>query len=161
MNESTRTGSAIGVGDEAPDFALPDQHSQTVRLSDLRGRRVIVYFYPKAGTAKCTTQACDFRDNWAALTAQGVDVLGVSADSPADLLAFAEEQGAEYPMLSDADGAVSKAWSVWGERPVGGVPGIGVIRSTFIVDEQGVLAYAERDIDHVGHVARLREFLGV
>jgi peroxiredoxin Q/BCP len=150
----------LSVGDSAPDFALTDQHGEIIRLSDLTGSPVVVYFYPKAGTTKCTQQACDFRDNFDALSGAGVTVLGISLDQPRELAIFGEEQQVPYSLLSDS-GATAMEWGAWGERPVAGIAGTGVIRSSFIVDAAGKLSYVAYDVDPDGHVQALRSQLGV
>jgi thioredoxin-dependent peroxiredoxin len=148
-------------GDPAPDFTLPDADGRPVSLSDHRGRKVVVYFYPAAMTPGCTTQACDFRDSLASLAAAGVDVLGVSPDPPAKLARFRDQEGLTFPLLSDADRRVHEAYGTWGERIKYGKPSIGVIRSTFVVAEDGRLEQAMYNVTAKGHVAKLRSELGV
>ena len=148
-------------GDPAPDFTLPDANGTPVSLSAYRGRKVILYFYPEAMTTNCTTQACDFRDNLASLSAAGVDVLGISPDPPAKLAQFRDQEALTFPLLSDADRRVHEAYGTWGEKVKDGQPTIGVIRSTFIVDEDGRIEQAMYNVTATGHVARLRAELGV
>lgn len=149
-------------GVTAPDFALADAEGRTVALADYRGRNVVVYFYPKAATPGCTTEACDFRDSLSALDAAGYAVIGISPDSIDEIRAFAEAEGLTFPLLADADAdaAVAKAWGVWGEKTVGDRTFDGVIRSTFVLDGDGVVQRAEYGVDAEGHVARLRAELG-
>src|ERR671922_141409 len=115
----------LQVGDEAPAFALLDQHGTTVRLEDFRGRRLLVYFYPEADTPGCTTQSCDIRDHRADLGGIGVDVVGISPDAPGAQLAFDRKYGLGFPLLADEDHAVAEAWGTWrrpahdGRRPAG------------------------------------------
>lgn len=130
-------------------------------LSDLRGQRVILYFYPAAMTPGCTTQACDFRDNLSSLQAAGYTVLGVSPDDPAKLREFREHDAITFPLLSDSDHAVHEAYGVWGEKTMYGKTVGGVIRSTFVIDEDGTVSQALYNVKATGHVARLRESLGV
>ncbi len=124
-------------GDEAPDFELPDQHGNVVRLSELRGRKVLVYFYPKADTPGCTTQSCSLRDHRQELAGLGVHVLGISPDGPDEQAAFDRKYSLGFPLLSDPDHAVAEAWGAWGERRRNGGTSIGIIRSSFLLDERG------------------------
>ena len=148
-------------GAAAPDFTLADQDGASVSLRDLRGQRVIVYFYPAAMTPGCTTQACDFRDNLGSLQASGYTVLGISPDEPAKLREFRERDGITFTLLSDPDHAVHEAYGAWGEKTLYGKTVVGVIRSTFVVDEDGRIAQALYNVKATGHVARLRELIGV
>lgn len=151
----------LQIGDTAPDFTLDDQDGDPVSLRDLRGRKVILYFYPAAMTPGCTTQACDFRDSLASLEGAGYAVLGVSRDTPAKLKQFAERDGLTFPLLSDPDRAVHEAYGTWGEKMNYGKVVEGVLRSTFVVDEDGTIAQALYNVKATGHVARLRKLLGV
>lgn len=128
---------ALGSGDRAPTFALTDQHGATVRLEDLRGRKVLVYFFPKADTRGCTVQSCDVRDHLPDLSAAGVDAIGISPDTPEDQLAFDSKYQLGFPLLSDPDHATAEAWGTWGERVRDGETTIGIIRSSFLVGEDG------------------------
>jgi thioredoxin-dependent peroxiredoxin len=124
-------------GDMAPDFALLDQHGQTVRLEDYRGRRVLVYFYPEADTTGCIAQSCDLRDHRQDLAQVGLDVVGISPDPPPKQLAFDEKYGLGFPLLADEDHAVAEAWGTWVEKHRGGHTYFGILRSSFLVDEGG------------------------
>ncbi|OCG74201.1 thioredoxin-dependent thiol peroxidase [Microbacterium sediminis] len=148
-------------GTPAPDFALGDQDGSPVSLADFRGRKVVLYFYPAAMTPGCTTEACDFRDSIGSLAGAGYAVLGVSPDEPEKLKAFAERDGLTFPLLSDPDAAVHQAYGTWGEKKNYGKVYVGVIRSTFVIDEQGVIAKALYNVKATGHVARLRRELGI
>jgi len=148
-------------GTPAPDFTLTAADGSSVTLSDLRGRHVIVYFYPAAMTPGCTTQACDFRDSLAGLTAAGYTVLGISPDDPATLARFVERDGLTFPLLSDPDREVLTAWGAWGEKSLYGKKVTGVIRSTVVVDPDGVVELARYNVKATGHVASLRTALGV
>lgn len=128
---------ALEAGDSAPPFALLDQHGSTVRLEDLRGRKVLVYFYPAADTPGCTRQSCDLRDHRQELKGIGAEVLGISPDMPDAQLAFDRKYGLGFALLSDPDHAVADAWGAWGERTRNGRTSIGIIRSSFLVDEDG------------------------
>ena len=129
-------------GDLAPSFTLSDQHGDDVRLEDFRGRKLLVYFYPKADTPGCTTQSCEVRDHRQEFAELGVDVIGISPDEPADQLAFDRKFSLGFPLLADIDHEVSDAWGAWGEKTLYGNTYMGVIRSSFLVDEQGRIEQA-------------------
>ena len=151
----------LAPGDHAPDFTLPDAEGHNVSLSSLRGQRVIVYFYPAAMTPGCTTQACDFRDSNAGLSAAGFAVLGISPDSPAKLAKFRDRDGLTFPLLSDPELTVLKAYGAYGEIMLYGKKSVGVIRSTFVVSAEGAIEKAYYGVKATGHVARLRKDLGI
>lgn len=155
------TSEELEVGRLAPDFTLSDAAGDTVRLSELRGRPVIVYFYPAAFTPGCTTEACDFRDNLASLQGAGYAILGISPDSVEKLAQFADAEQLEFPLLSDEDAEVAKAWGAWGQKTVNGRTFDGLIRSTVVVDAEGRVSAVEYSVDPNGHVARLRGALGI
>jgi peroxiredoxin Q/BCP len=131
----------IEAGTEAPDFTLTNQDGEDVTLSSLRGGPVVLYFYPKADTPGCTTQACGIRDHSADYDAAGATVLGVSPDSVADIKKFHGGQGLNFTLLADADHAVADLYGTWGEKPMYGRTYMGVARSTFIIDADGVVAH--------------------
>jgi len=151
----------LTAGDTAPDFTLPDADGNQVTLSELRGQRVIVYFYPAAGTPGCTKQACDFRDNLASFQREGFTVLGISPDKPGKLAGFRDKQSLSFPLLSDADRSVLSAYGAYGEKKLYGKTVIGVIRSTFVVGADGKLELAQYGVKATGHVAKLRRDLGL
>ncbi|WHP18363.1 thioredoxin-dependent thiol peroxidase [Cellulomonas sp. ES6] len=151
----------LAPGDTAPDFTLPTADGGSVTLSDLRGEHVVVYFYPAAGTPGCTTQACDFRDSLASLQSHGYRVLGVSPDGVEALARFAEAESLTFPLASDPDRQVLEAWGAWGEKTLYGKTVTGVIRSTVVVDPQGVVELARYNVKATGHVAKLRRDLGI
>ena len=151
----------LTAGDTAPDFTLPDADGKPVSLADYRGRRVVVYFYPAAGTPGCTKEACDFRDSLTELNGAGLDVLGVSPDKPAKLAKFRDKEGLTFPLLSDADKDVLNAWGTFGEKQMYGKTVTGVIRSTFVIDENGAIDRALYNVKATGHVAKLRRDLGI
>ncbi|WGW12940.1 thioredoxin-dependent thiol peroxidase [Saxibacter everestensis] len=153
--------SRLSVGDPAPDFTLSAADGSQVSLSDYRGQRTIVYFYPAAMTPGCTTQACDFRDSIASLTAAGFAVLGVSPDKPEKLAQFAEHDALTFPLLSDPDKKVLSEWGAYGEKKNYGKVVQGVIRSTVVVDGDGKVELAQYNVKATGHVARLRTQLGL
>ncbi|GAA4684227.1 thioredoxin-dependent thiol peroxidase [Pseudonocardia yuanmonensis] len=151
----------LAPGDAAPDFTLPDADDKPVSLTDLRGRKVIVYFYPAASTPGCTKEACDFRDNLAELNGAGVEVLGISPDKPAKLAKFRDKEGLTFPLLSDPDRKVLQEWGAFGEKTMYGKTVTGVIRSTFLVDEEGRIEVAQYNVRATGHVAKLRRDLKI
>jgi len=151
----------LAPGDAAPDFTLPDADGNDVRLSSLRGRRVIIYFYPAAMTPGCTTQACDFRDSLASLAAAGLAVIGISPDNPAKLAKFRDRDGLNFPLLSDPKREVLEEYGAYGEKMMYGKKSVGVIRSTFVVGPDGKIEQAQYGVKATGHVARLRKELGV
>ncbi len=155
----TDTTARLEAGQAAPDFTLADQNGVERSLSGYRGERVILYFYPEAGTPGCTTQACDFRDNLNSLKSAGYTVLGVSRDTPAKLERFAEAEGLNFTLLSDPDKAVHELYGAWGEKSLYGKTVTGVLRSTFVIDEQGVVTLALYNVKATGHVASLRKKL--
>lgn len=151
----------LAPGDNAPAFSLPDADGNTVSLADYDGRRVIVYFYPAASTPGCTKQACDFRDNLRDLNEEGLDVVGISPDPPAKLAKFRDAEGLTFPLLSDPDRKVLTAWGAYGKKQMYGKTVQGVIRSTFVVDENGTVAVAQYNVKATGHVAKLRRNLSI
>lgn len=155
------TETRLVPGDLAPDFTLPDADGKPVALSEFRGNRTIVYFYPAAMTPGCTTEACDFRDSLSSLQAAGVSVLGISPDPPAQLARFRERDGLTFPLLSDQDRAVMTAYGAYGEKKLYGKTVQGVIRSTFVVGPDGTLERAMYNVKAKGHVAMLRRDLGL
>lgn len=148
-------------GDPAPEFTLPTDNGDTLTLKDLRGRKVILYVYPAAMTPGCTTQACDFRDSLGSLQAAGYEVVGISPDAPAKLAKFRERDAISFPLISDRDKSVLTAYGAFGEKTMYGKKVTGVIRSTFVIDENGALEHAFYNVKATGHVAKLRRDLGI
>lgn len=148
-------------GTPAPNFTLKDYAGQQYSLADYAGHKVILYFYPKASTPGCTKEACDFRDNLASLKSLGYVVLGVSPDKPAALEKFAAKESLTFPLLSDADHAVALAYGAWGEKKNYGKVYEGLIRSTFVIDERGIIELAQYNVRATRHVAKLRRDLGI
>lgn len=151
----------LEAGDKAPAFSLPDADGKTVKLSDFKGRKVIVYFYPAASTPGCTKQACDFRDSLTQLNGAGIDVVGISPDKPEKLAKFRDAEKLTFPLLSDPDRTVLTAWGTFGEKKMYGKTVQGVIRSTFLVDEKGNIEVAQYNVKATGHVAKLRGELSI
>lgn len=148
-------------GATAPDWKLPTADGRTLSLSDLRGQKIIFYAYPAALTPGCTTQACDFRDTLASLTSAGYAVVGISPDPPAKLAKFAERDALTFPLVSDENKSVLDAYGAYGEKKNYGKTYMGVIRSTFVIDEQGVIEHAFYNVKATGHVAKLRRDVGI
>jgi len=142
-------------GQPAPDFTLTSDEGATVSLADHRGHRVIVYFYPAAGTPGCTKQACDFNDNLTTFSDADVAVLGISPDTPTKLAAFRAKEGLTFPLLFDPDKAVMAAYGAYGGKTMYGRTSVGVIRSTFLVDAEGKIEAAQYGVKATGHVGRL------
>ncbi|MGW4942407.1 thioredoxin-dependent thiol peroxidase [Actinoplanes sp. NPDC004185] len=148
-------------GVPAPEFTLPTDNGDTLTLKDLRGRKVILYVYPAAMTPGCTTQACDFRDSLGSLQAAGYEVVGISPDAPAKLAKFRERDAITFPLVSDQDKSVLTAYGAFGEKTMYGKTVTGVIRSTFVIDEDGAIEHAFYNVKATGHVAKLRRDLGI
>ncbi|MBL7260534.1 thioredoxin-dependent thiol peroxidase [Paractinoplanes lichenicola] len=157
MTETAR----LSAGDPAPDFSLPTDNGDRLTLKDLRGRKVVLYAYPAAMTPGCTTQACDFRDSLGSLQAAGYEVVGISPDAPAKLAKFRERDAITFPLVSDEDKSVLTAYGAFGEKKNYGKTVMGVIRSTFVIDEDGKIERALYNVKATGHVAKLRRDLGV
>ena len=130
----------LAVGDKAPAFALKDQHGKLVRLSSFKGKRVVVYFYPKADTPGCTQQSCNLRDAFPQLKKLKAVVVGISPDPVEKQMKFDDKYGSKFPLLADTDHKVAEAWGVWGEKSLYGRKFMGIVRSAFVVDEKGKLA---------------------
>ena len=126
-------------GDKAPNFSQQDEQGNTISLNDYKGKKLVVFFYPKASTPTCTTEACNLRDNYKELSDKGYSILGVSADSPKRQLSFKEKYNFPYPLLADEDKSVIKAFGVWGEKKFMGKTFDGIHRVTFVIDENGII----------------------
>ena len=150
---------ALEIGKKAPDFTLPDQDGNPVKLSSFKGQRVVVFFYPKANTPGCTRESCDFRDEVAAFKKKKVVVLGISKDTPASQKKFQEKYQLPFPLLSDAGLEVQKAWGVWGEKNMYGKKVFGTIRTTVIVGPDGKVEQVFPKVKVDGHVTSVLEAL--
>jgi peroxiredoxin Q/BCP len=153
--------STLEPGAAAPEFTLPDADGKPVSLADFLGKRTIVYFYPAAMTPGCTTEACDFRDSLSSLQSKGFAVVGISPDPPDQLAKFRDKEHLTFPLLSDPDRSVLKAYGAWGEKKLYGKTVTGVIRSTAVVDAEGRIERVMNNVKATGHVAKLRRELGV
>jgi peroxiredoxin Q/BCP len=150
----------IEKGKKAPDFTLGSDEGGAVTLSELRGQRVVLYFYPKDDTPGCTVQACDFRDAAPAFGELDAVVLGVSPDSVESHAKFRKKHGLNFPLLADVDHSVSEAYGVWKEKKMYGRTFMGIERSTFLIDEEGKVAEVWRKVSPKGHAEMLEEVLG-
>ena len=139
----------------APSFTLPDQDGKPVSLEEFRGQKVVVYFYPKDMTAGCTAEACQFNDNLQQFSAANVAVLGVSPDGAESHQKFRAEHGLTFPLLTDADHAVMESYGAWGEKILYGKKSVGVIRSTFLIDEEGKVQRAWYSVKANGHAEKV------
>ncbi|MBX6769439.1 thioredoxin-dependent thiol peroxidase [Actinomadura rubrobrunea] len=148
-------------GDVAPEFELPDADGKPVSLASLRGKRVVLYFYPAAMTPGCTKESVDFQSSLADFEAAGATVVGVSPDEPPKLAKFREKEGLTFPLLSDPDAAVLRAYGAYGEKKLYGRVVVGVIRSTFVIDPEGRIERAYYNVKATGHVERIRRDLGL
>ena len=149
----------VQVGSKAPVFTLPADDGHTVKLEDLRGKRVVLYFYPKDDTSGCTTEACEFRDGWKALSKAGAVVLGVSPDSVNSHVKFKQKYKLPFPLLADTDHQVAEAYGAWGEKSMYGRKYQGILRTTFIIDEAGKVARVFPRVKPKGHAAEVLEAL--
>ena len=145
----------LEIGDQAPAFTLPNDSGETTSLADYQGKRVLVYFYPRANTPGCTTEACDFRDSLTQLNDLGIEVVGISPDTVDKLVAFREKNNLTFPLLADPDKNVLKDWGAFGEKKNYGKIVEGVIRSTFLVGTDGTIELALYNVRATGHVARV------
>lgn len=144
-------------GDTAPDFEVKNQKGKTVKLSDFRGKKVVLFFYPEDNTPTCTVEACNLRDNYKALKKQGYEVMGVSPDSPKKHANFAKKFKLPYTLLADEDRKIIETYGVWGEKQMFGRNYMGVYRTTFLIDEHGKI---ERIIDKVKSKEHAEQILG-
>jgi len=147
-------------GDAAPDFQLPDQHGQTVRLTDFGGGKLLIYFYPKADTPGCTRQACSIRDAREELRDLGLAVVGISPDQPARQQKFDDKYNLSFPLLADPDHWVAEAYGVWGEKTSYGKKSLGIIRSSFLIDAAGKIVGAWYGVKPEDTVPKAQKALG-
>ena len=149
----------IEEGKPAPDFELQSDTGETVRLSDFRGKPVVLYFYPKDDTPGCTTEACEFRDSYDTYRERGIEILGISPDDVASHEKFKSKYNLPFTLLADPERTVAEAYGVWGERTYAGKTYLGINRSTFVIDEDGNVARAMLGIKPAGHAAAVLEGL--
>lgn len=159
MVESMTEAKRLEIGDTAPTFTLSDDEGNSVSLSDYAGKRVLVYFYPRANTPGCTKEACDFRDALEQLNGLDIAVVGISPDKPEALAKFRADHELNFPLLSDPDKEVMSAYGAFGEKKNYGKVVQGVIRSTFLVEADGTIGQALYNVKATGHVARVMKGL--
>lgn len=146
-------------GAKAPAFALPADDGSTISLKDLKGTKVVLYFYPKDDTSGCTTQACEFKDSWKAVQKAGAIVLGVSPDGVSSHAKWKKKLPLPFPLLADEDHAVAEAYGAWGEKSMYGRKYMGILRTTFVIDETGRIATVFEKVKPKGHAAEVLEAL--
>lgn len=151
----------LKVGDNAPEFELLSSEEKPTRLSDFRGKRVVLFFYPKAGTSGCTTQACGFRDRFAEVEAVNATIVGISPDEPAALAKWKAKESLPYTLLSDTDHQVAEAYGAWGEKSMYGRKYMGIIRSHFVIDANGRLEDVQVKVSPKNSVSRAMETLAL
>lgn len=145
----------LTIGDPAPDFTSTDQTGQPVRLSDYRGKKVVLYFYPKDDTSGCTAQACSLRDNYADLRAAGYEVLGVSIDNGKSHQRFIDKYELPFALVADTDKQVVEAYDVWQEKSMYGRKYMGTVRTTFLIDENGIITDIIGKVDTKNHAGQI------
>ena len=146
-------------GMQAPDFTFTDREGKQRKLSDLKGRKVILYFYPKDSTPGCTAEACDFRDNYSMWLKKGYEVIGISADSGASHAKFVEKYSLPFPLVSDTEKTIINAYGVWGPKKFMGRTFNGILRTTFIIDAEGKIEEKISKVDTKASTAQILEFL--
>ena len=151
--------STLQEGSKAPAFSAKDQNGRTVTLDQFKGKKVILYFYPKDNTPGCTTEACDFRDNYQGLRAKGIEVLGVSVDDEKSHQKFISKYNLPFTLLADTDQQIVQAYGVWGEKNMYGKKYMGTNRTTFVIDEQGNIAHIIKKVDTKNATAQVLELL--
>lgn len=151
--------SELKEGVHAPEFTGLDQEGKTVTLSQFSGQKVVLYFYPKDDTPGCTAEACDFRDNYQGLIAKGIVVLGVSVDDEKSHLKFATKHSLPFTLLADTDKKIVEAYDVWAEKNMYGKKYMGINRTTFIIDEQGIISHIIKKVDTKNSTAQVLELL--
>ena len=149
----------LEIGQQAPDFSAKNQHGDTVRLSDFKGKKVILYFYPKDNTPGCTTEACNFRDNYQSLKKDGFEILGVSVDSEASHQKFISKHELPFQLLVDEDKTLVEAYGVWVEKNMYGKKYMGTARRTFIIDEKGTIQHIIKKVDNKNASQQIRDLL--
>ena len=147
----------MNIGDKVPEILGKDENGREIRLSDYKGRKLVLYFYPKDNTSGCTAEACSLRDNYKALQAEGYEVVGVSKDSAASHQKFKEKHALPFPLIADVDKTLMEAMGAWGEKTMYGKKTMGTIRTTFIIDENGIIEqiFAGKQVKTKEHAAQI------
>ena len=145
----------LEVGDKAPQFSAKDQDGNNHKLADFKGKKLVVFFYPKASTPGCTAEACNLRDNWEKFKAEGYEILGVSADSPKSQKKFKEKKNLPFPLLADEEKEVINAFGVWGPKKFMGKKYDGIHRTTFVIDEKGIISDVITKVKTKDHAAQI------
>lgn len=145
----------LKIGDQAPELGVPNQNGEVVNLADFKGKKIVLYFYPKDSTPGCTAESCNLRDNYQTLLDKGYDVLGVSPDSEKSHLRFIEKQNLPFDLLADTEKKVLEAYGAWGEKSMYGRTYMGVIRTTFVIDEEGKIAEIIEKVKTKDHTAQI------
>jgi peroxiredoxin Q/BCP len=154
------TSTMLKVGDKAPDFSGVDENGNKISLKDFKGKKVVLYFYPKDNTTGCTAEACDFRDSYSRIKRKGVVLLGVSPDSEKSHQNFKEKYDLPFPLIADTDKTIANAYDVWQEKSMYGRKYMGIVRSTFVIDEKGKIMAVFPKVKVTGHVDQVLEALG-
>ena len=149
----------LQTGDVAPDFSGIDQNGKSVSLSELKGKRVILYFYPKDNTSGCTAEACSLRDGYTDLAEMGFEIIGVSPDSAQSHLKFAQKHNLNFHLLPDTDKSILNAYGAWGEKKMYGRTSMGVIRTTFIIDADSKIEYVVGKVDTKNHAEQIKKLV--
>lgn len=155
MGVSTKHVTKLKEGDKAPDFKSVDQDGKSISLSDYKGKKLVLYFYPKDDTPGCTIQSCNLRDNYAALQKKGYSILGVSVDSEKSHLKFIKKFDLPFPLLSDTEKKVVHDYDVWGEKSMYGKKFEGIIRTTFVISEKGIIEKIIKTVDTENHTEQI------
>jgi peroxiredoxin Q/BCP len=146
---------SLNIGNPAPDFTGTDQNGQSIKLSDYRGKKIVLYFYPKDDTPGCTAQACSLRDNYERLLAAGYVVLGVSVDDEQAHQKFIKKYNLPFPLIADTDKQIVEAYDVWKEKSMYGRNFMGIVRTTFLIDEQGIISDIITKVDTKEHAEQI------
>ncbi len=149
----------LSIGDKAPDFSSTDENGKKISLKDFKGSKVVMYFYPKDDTTGCTAEACDFRDNFARIKKSGAMLLGISPDTEKSHTKFKEKYELPFPLVADTEKVICEAYGVWQEKSMYGRKYMGVVRTTFIIDEKGKIAHIFPKVKVKGHVDAILEAL--
>lgn len=146
---------SLKAGDKAPELNVNDQNGNTVKLADYKGKKLVLYFYPKDDTPGCTAEACNLRDNYAALKKKGFEILGVSADNEKKHIKFIEKHNLPFPLLADTEQQVCNAYGVWGKKKFMGREYMGINRTTFVIDEKGKIEHIITEVDTKNHTEQI------